>query len=87
MVKSSPSESSYIGPEPEGIADLDWAEADMIGTANAYFLNPDETWRTAEESKYAFHVRVKAMIGKSENPAFRQRLTHVAGRQRDLFEG
>lgn len=57
-----------------------------IGTANAYILNPDETWKTSEEFKNYHRISAQALIGKSENrkveeysPRFKKRMTHMVG--------
>ena len=57
-----------------------------IGTANAYILNPDETWMTSEEFKNFHRISAQALIGRSENrkadgcsERFKKRMTHMVG--------
>lgn len=58
-----------------------------MGTANVYILNPHETWKASEEFKNYHAITARALIGKSENKAFRKRLTHIVGQaeQVELF--
>ena len=65
---------------------IDAMKIAKIGTANAYTLNPDETWKTSEEFKNYHRISAQALIGKSENgcpitdgPRFKKRMTHMVG--------
>ena len=62
------------------VAYLERAGALMIakmGTANAYVLNPHETWKTGEEFKNFHRLNARALIGKRENKRFPRRFTHM----------
>lgn len=60
-----------------------------VGTANAYILNPDETWKTYEEHKSFCAFNAKTLASKKQNQNLRRRLTHLIEaqeREPELFE-
>ena len=59
-----------------------------VGTANAYILNPDETWKTYEEHKSFCAFNARTLASKKQNQNLRRRLTHLIEKQgqRELLE-
>jgi hypothetical protein len=60
-----------------------------VGTANAYILNPDETWKTYEEHKSFCAFNARTLASKKQNHNLRRRLTHLIEaqeREPELFE-
>ena len=56
-----------------------------VGTANAYILNPEEIWKTDDESKRFCSFRTRTLVSKKHNPDLKRRLTHMVNRQADLL--
>jgi Fe2+ or Zn2+ uptake regulation protein len=54
-----------------------------VGTANAYILNPEETWKTYEEHKSFCAFSSRTLASKKQNQNLRRRLTHMIEAQKE----
>ena len=57
-----------------------------VGTANAYILNPDETWKTYEEHKSFCSFGSRTLASRKQNANLRRRITYMIGSQESSQE-
>lgn len=61
-----------------------------VGTANVYCLNPEQVWKSFNNAKPYAAFNTKTLVGKSENPFIKRRLTTLLNGkepvQKDMFD-